>query len=116
MTGRLGFLSVYLGVLAACVSDRPATGPEQPGTGGTAVNISNFAFVPPSLTVSTGSVVTWTNSDNTGHTVSSDDGTSFDSGVIGQNGSFQFTAGEPGTYSYFCQIHPFMKATLTVTP
>ena len=115
MTGRLGFVSVYLALLTACVSDRPATGPE-PGSGGTTVNISNFAFVPPSLSVSTGTVVTWTNSDNTGHTVSSDDGTSFDSGVIGQNGTFQFTAGAPGTYSYFCQIHPFMKATLTVTP
>ena len=115
MTGRLGFLSVYLGLLTACVSDRPATEPE-PGSGGTTVNISNFAFVPPSLTVSTGTVVTWTNSDNTGHTVSSDDGTSFDSGVIAQNATFQFTAGAPGTYSYFCQIHPFMKATLTVTP
>jgi plastocyanin len=115
MTGRVRCFSVYLAMLAACVSDRPATGPE-PGTGDTAVNISNFAFVPPSLTVSTGTVVTWTNSDNTGHTVSSDDGTSFDSGVIGQNGTFQFTAGAPGTYSYFCQIHPFMKATLTVTP
>ena len=44
------------------------------------------------------------------------DGKTFDSGVISHNASFQLTAGTPGTYGYFCRIHPFMKATLTVTP
>ena len=41
--------------------------------------------------------------------------TTFDSGAFGAGASFQLTAGPPGTYTYFCQIHPFMKGTLTVT-
>jgi plastocyanin len=48
--------------------------------------------------------------------VSAEDGTTFDSGALAKGGTFQFTAGAPGTYTYFCRIHPFMKATLTVTP
>lgn len=113
---RVGVLLACLGGLPACFSDRPATGPEPPTSGGAAVTIANFAFMPPTLSVPTGTVVTWTNSDDVGHTVSADDGKSFDSGVIGHNATFQLTAGAPGTYGYFCQIHPFMKATLTVTP
>lgn len=113
---RLGALPGCLSLLAACFSDRPATGPEPPASGGSTVSIANFAFVPPTLSVHSGTIVTWTNTDGVGHTVSSDDGTSFEAGVIGQNKTFQFTAGPPGTYGYSCRIHPFMKATLTVTP
>lgn len=102
-------------LLAACFSDRP-TGPTSPINGGTMVDITNFEFVPPTLSVPPGTVVTWTNSDNVDHTASSDDDATFDSGLIGQNGTFQFTAGAPGTYGYFCRLHPFMKGTLTVTP
>ena len=103
---RLGTLLACLSVLAACFSDRPVAGPEPPSSSGSAVSIANFTFVPPTLSVRTGALVTWTNSDGVGHTVSSDDGTSFESGVIGQNMTFQFTAGPPGSYGYFCQIHP----------
>jgi plastocyanin len=99
--------------LAGCVSDRPATGPEPPA-GGDAVDVRNFAYVPPSLTVASGTGVTWTNRDDVAHTVSSDDGSSFD-GTVGPGATFTFTAGAPGTYTYFCRFHPFMKASLTVT-
>ena len=102
--------------LAGCFSERPATGPEPPPGGGSSVVIQDFAYVPPSLTVATGTVVTWTNQDGVSHTVSADDGKAFDSGVVNQGQTFQFTAGAAGTYSYFCRLHPFMKATLTVTP
>jgi plastocyanin len=90
-------LALLVGVLAGCFSERPATAPEQP-TGGDAVSIQNFAFVPPNLSVASGTTVTWTNTDDVQH---------------GQ--TFQFTAGAPGTYTYTCRIHPFMHATLTVT-
>jgi plastocyanin len=108
-------LALLGGVLAACFSERPPTAPEPPA-GGSSVSIENFAYVPPSLSVASGTTVTWTNQDNVAHTVSADDGRTFDSGAVGHGGSFQFTAGAPGTYTYFCRIHPFMKATLTVTP
>jgi plastocyanin len=100
--------------LAACFSDRPATGPSQPASGD-AVSIQNFAFVPPNLSVVSGTTVTWTNKDSEQHTVSSDDGHSFESSAFGRNQTFRFTAGAPGTYTYTCRIHPFMHGTLTVT-
>jgi plastocyanin len=115
--GRMRWsLSLVVGGLVGCFSDRPATGPEPPGTGGPTVEIEDFAFVPTALSVQTGTTVTWTNHDPDAHTVTSDDDTSFDSGPFGQGATFEFTAGPPGTYTYFCSIHPFMRATLTVTP
>jgi plastocyanin len=79
------------------------------------VAIQNFAYVPPNLSVATGSTVTWTNDDDVQHTVSADDGQSFESSAFGHGQTFQFTAGAPGTYTYTCRIHPFMHGTLTVT-
>ena len=108
-------LAALTGLLAACVSDRPATGPDVPPSG-EQVTIDNFAYRPPQLTVTSGTAVTWTNHDDVSHTVTADDGSTFGSGAIGRGGTFTFTAGAPGTYTYFCQIHPFMKGTLTVTP
>lgn len=109
-------MALLAGALTGCFSDRPATGPEPPPADGSSVAVRDFAYVPPSLSVASGTVVTWTNEDPVSHTVSADDGKTFDSGVVDQGQTFQFTAGAPGTYTYFCRIHPFMKATLTVTP
>ena len=112
---RAAGCALLLGALAACVSDRPAaTGPEPP-VSGDAVSIKNFAYVPPSLSVASGTTVTWTNTDQEQHTVSSDDGHTFASSAFGPGQTFQFTAGAPGTYPYTCRIHPFMHGTLTVT-
>ena len=113
MRRRAIALVLLAGGLAACVSERPSTAPEPP-TDGNSVAIKNFAFVPPSLGVVSGTTVTWTNQDDVAHTVSADDDKTFDAGVEpGQ--TFQFTAGAAGTYPYFCRVHPFMKGTLTVT-
>jgi plastocyanin len=113
-----GCLGIALGVatLGGCFSDRPMTGPAPPAAGGADVEIVDFAFVPPDLSVPVGSTVTWTNADGIVHTVSADDGQTFDSGALSQGMNFRFTATQAGTFGYFCQIHPFMKATLTVTP
>lgn len=108
-------LALLLGGAAACFSDRP-TAPDGPGGGGTSVAIKNFAYVPPTLTVAAGATVTWTNGDNQQHTVTADDGRTFDSNLIGRGQTFQLTApAAPGSYTYHCAVHPFMKATLTVT-
>jgi plastocyanin len=112
---ELAALITLAGWLAGCVSDRPTTAPDLPPSG-EQVTIDNFAYQPPQLTVATGTAVTWTNHDSESHTVTSDDGSTFGSGAIARGGTFTFTAGAPGTDTYFCQIHPFMKGTLTVTP
>jgi plastocyanin len=79
----------------------------------------SFAFSPATLTVKVGTTVTWTNMTQAGHTVTSDDGKSFDSGIsnpiAASGGTYSFTFTKAGTFPYHCQIHPFMKATITVT-
>lgn len=75
------------------------------------VTIQNFAFNPPSIEISAGDTVRWTNMDSAEHTV---DGATFGSGRIpkGQNYEFLFT--KPGVYDYRCSIHPDMKGSVTV--
>jgi plastocyanin len=79
----------------------------------------SFAFSPATLTVKVGTKVTWTNMTQAGHTVTSDDSKSFDSGIsnpiAASGGTYSFTFTKAGTFPYHCQIHPFMKATITVT-
>ncbi len=96
-------------------TQRPATPP--PATGGQTVNvsISNFAFVPATITVKVGTRVTWTNRQaGLQHTVTADDG-SFDSGYLSTGSSFSHVFTKAGTYAYHCAIHPFMTGTVIVT-
>lgn len=80
---------------------------------GSAVEISDFAFAPASLTVKVGDAVTWTNHDEEPHTVAADDG-SFRSPGLGTNDKFTFTFTTTGSFSYICTIHPFMHGTVVV--
>jgi plastocyanin len=77
------------------------------------VKIDNFSFTPPTLTVKVGTQITWINADDIPHTVVSDN-QSFKSKVLDTNEKFTFTADKPGTYSYFCSIHPKMTGTVIV--
>jgi plastocyanin len=79
-----------------------------------AVTIKGFAFDPQAATVTVGETITWTNEDGTDHTVSAADG-SFDSGDLGQGATFSQTFSAAGTFDYVCDIHPGMKASVTVT-
>lgn len=79
-----------------------------------AVTIRNFAFGPRSVTVKRGATVHWTNRDSEAHTVTSDAG-AFNSPVLQPGAGFSFTFTKPGTYSYHCSIHPFMKGTVVVS-
>ena len=80
------------------------------------VTISDFAFKPDRVTVTAGSVVTWTNSAGRAHTVTSDKGGMLDSGSIGAGAAYGNLFDTPGTYAYHCTIHPDrMKGTVVVT-
>lgn len=73
------------------------------------------AFSPVEIAVAAGTTVTWTNLDSIPHTTTSDDA-QWDSGSMGPRGSFEFNFAEPGTYEYFCAIHPgSMRATVIVS-
>ncbi len=82
--------------------------------GGAAVGIVDFAFEPAALEVAAGTTVTWTNQGAAPHTVTATDG-AFDSGRLEPGASFSQSFDTPGTFSYFCAIHPSMTGTITVT-
>ena len=71
------------------------------------------AFAPAATTVAVGEEVTWVNTDGVAHTTTADDG-AWDSGSLASSEEFTFVADEPGTYAYFCAIHPSMTGELVV--
>ena len=80
-----------------------------------AVNINNFSFSPKELTVAVGTTVTWTNKDEEPHTVvNAGSPPAFKSTALDEDDKFSFTFTKPGTYRYFCSVHPFMTATVVV--
>ena len=78
-----------------------------------AVQIGNFTFKNPVLTVKPGTTVTWTNGDDIPHTVVSKDGV-FKSKVLDTGDRFSFTFAKPGQFGYFCSLHPHMTGTIIV--
>jgi len=79
------------------------------------VSIQDFFFSPANITVQPGTSVTWVNNGQAPHTVTATDPEgAFDSGTLQPGESFSFTFKQPGTYAYYCTIHPFMKGTVTV--
>ena len=77
--------------------------------------IDNFTFAPARLTVKAGTTVTWRNEDDIPHTVTSA-ARLLKSKALDTDDSFSFTFTEPGTYEYFCSLHPRMTATVVVEP
>jgi plastocyanin len=77
------------------------------------VQIAEFTYEPDPVVVQAGGKVIWQNEDTAPHTATADDG-SFDTGVIenGKLGSATFK--QPGTFTYFCEIHPTMHGTVEV--
>jgi plastocyanin len=80
---------------------------------GMAVNIDNFTFGPQRLTVPVGTTVTWTNQDDIPHTIVSTS-QAFRSQALDTNDKFSFTFTTPGSYDYFCSLHPHMTGTIVV--
>lgn len=77
------------------------------------VKIDNFTFGPTELTVKAGTTVRWTNRDDIPHTVVSPDKV-FKSKVLDTDEQFSFTFSSPGTFPYFCSIHPKMTGKVVV--
>lgn len=87
----------------------PAGSAVQPGP--RTVTIRDFEFAPAELTVAKGTKVTWVNTDRAPHTATGD---GFDTGTINGGRRRSVTFDQPGTFTYLCQFHPFMKGTVTV--
>jgi amicyanin len=110
---RAVFASTVLGavvgsILAAGVLFARADSP--PGT----VSIDNFSFAPKELTVKTGTTVTWTNRDDIPHGIASSNNAFKKSPALDTDESYSFTFTAPGTYQYFCYLHPHMVGSIVV--
>lgn len=94
-----------------------ADGAPSAGAGGASagvdVKIDNFSFVPQEIKVKVGTTITWTNRDDIPHTVTSTDSI-FKSKALDTDDKFTFTPTKPGTYPYYCSIHPKMTGKVIV--
>src|SRR5438046_5323832 len=82
--------------------------------GKTQIEIKDFHFNPQTLTVKSGEKVTWINRDDEPHTIVSVEKQFKKSTALDTDQEFTITAGAPGTYSYFCSVHPKMTGIIIV--
>ena len=87
---------------------------QTPAPAAVAVGIDNFTFNPQTVTVKAGTAVTWTNKDDIPHGIAATNNAFKRSQALDTDDSFSFTFTTPGTYQYFCYIHPHMTGTIVV--
>jgi plastocyanin len=108
-----------IGVFAVPGAFADVTVTNAPGSSTPGCEDTNNCFIPSTVTVSVGEIVTWVNTDNAAHTAtagSATDGPSgvFDSSLIMAGGSYSYTADTVGTFAYMCMVHPWMEGTVIV--
>jgi plastocyanin len=122
--GMFGFLVVLPNAAYAAVSNSTTTSttvPQSPHLShvsilkDSATDTASPGYSPTTITVvmSVNNTVVWTNNDAVFHTVTATDG-NYNSGTIFSGQSWSHTFTQPGTYSYYCQYHPWMKGTVVV--
>ncbi len=99
--------------LIAVSNVKPTAGPADEPKDKYQVTIDNFSFTPATLTVPAGTTVTWVNRDDVPHTVASDNN-KFRSRALDTDEKFSYTLSDPGTYEYYCSIHPKMTGKVVV--
>ena len=101
------FFAILMSTLSLAQSPVSSTAPA------TTVTIDNFTFSPMTIEVQRGATIKWINKDDIPHVVASTAGV-FKSRAIDTDGSFVFTFTEPGTYEYYCSVHPKMTGKVVV--
>jgi Icc protein len=108
-------LRSVLGVREVTVSGGPAIAADQTlAEIANIIDVEQFAFMPPKLTIQRGTSVTWRNKDETPHNIVASDH-SFTSPAIDGGESYTHKFDKPGTYGYFCRLHPQMVGSIVVT-
>jgi plastocyanin len=107
---------IVAAVLGAAAAPLPAALllPAMAQNAASVITIDNFTFNPQRLTVKTGTTVTWTNKDDIPHGIASSNNAFSKSKALDTDGSYSFTFTAPGTYQYFCYLHPRMTGTIMV--
>jgi len=113
LLGAAGVISLLLAGAAQSPSAGETAVPA--AANAAAVKIDNFNFTPPTLVVAPGTTVTWTNEDDSPHSVREKDG-KFKSAALDTDDNFSQTFTAPGEYEYFCSIHPRMVGKIVVKP
>ena len=104
----IAFLNLSLFALGGEMKNTDSTGKQN------RIEIKDFAFNPQTLTVKSGEKITWINRDEEPHTIVSVEKQFKKSTALDTDQEFTITAGAPGTYSYFCSVHPKMTGTIVV--
>lgn len=104
----VGSLALVLGIVL-----RSGTASGQTAQPGPEIKVDNFTFSPETLTVPANSTVTWTNKDDVPHVIASTDGL-FRSKGLDTDDHYSFRFSKPGTYNYYCSIHPKMTGKIVV--
>ena len=89
-------------------------GTESIGASGNRIEIKDFAFNPQTITVKSGDKITWINRDEEPHTIVSVEKQFKKSSALDTDQEFTITAGAPGTYTYYCSVHPKMTGTIVI--
>src|SRR6266571_3725904 len=105
----ISFLNLSIFALAGEMKEADTTGNQQ-----NRIEIKDFAFNPQVLTVKSGEKITWINRDEEPHLVVSVEKQFKKSGPLDTDQEYTITAGAPGTYTYFCSIHPKMTGKIVV--
>lgn len=109
---RVSWVIVAMGAFAGMLV-AGSSAPAAPPAAVPSIEIRQHQYQPSALTVSVGSTVTWVNHDEDVHTVTSSN-EAFTSRGIDTDETFSHTFMKPGTYQYFCRLHPLMTATINV--
>ena len=110
---RIMSFGLALAALVAAGDMRVHAGAKEDAAAKYAVKIDNYSFTPQTITVPAGTTVTWTNSDDVPHTVAATD-LAFHSKAMDTDEQYSHTFDAPGTYKYFCTVHPRMQGTVVV--
>lgn len=110
---KLLLMSALFVGIAGCVGRAVISAQSTNDAASQQVKIDNFCFTPQQLTIAQGTTVVWTNDDDVPHTVV---GTrkEFRSRALDTGDQFSFTFTKPGTYEYFCSVHPMMTGKIVV--
>jgi amicyanin len=103
---------LFLGSLAA-LTLTACLGPIEKAEAASSVHIDNFTFTPQEITITRGTTLTWVNDDDIPHAIAASN-KAFRSKAMDTEQKFSFTFSEPGTYEYFCSLHPHMQGKVIV--
>ena len=105
----IAFLNVSLFAIGGEMKEAATTASKK-----NTIEIKDFAFNPQKIIVKSGEKITWINRDEEPHTVVSVGKKFQKSSGLDTDQEFSIIAGAPGTYEYFCSVHPKMTGTIVV--